>query len=199
MGGKAEAGVVRHAGCAGAEMTAGQRIIRVSCPETEEFLLESCRQDPKRHSLWRVLVFMVPLVLALFSLQAVSDKRKGDQAWWVSIVVGPAVAVLVFSLLILNQKRQLRKAIRKRLAQDGVETWLEFTDVGFLAAGPAGSSSHHPWKLVPRVVEKSEGLIIYVNEAAYFWLPKRVFIEADFASLVDLIATKVNRFDRIKK
>ena len=175
--------------------------IRVGYLENEEHYFEAAAQDPLRRSIWLMVGLPCCFGFILFGWQTLTDYRNGVHLWWIHGLIG---ALFVGFVLVLfgpiGQRWLLKKALRKRLANPPTQAWFEFTEAGFLSTGREGSSSHHPWTLVPRVIERPKGLLIYVEERMFFWVPKRVFSSPkDFTDLIDLILTRVKRFERVKK
>jgi hypothetical protein len=59
------------------------------------------------------------------------------------------------------------------------------------------SDSRFEWRMISRVVESSQGFLLYPNDQIFHWLPKHAF-EADGAKrFADLAESRVKRYDRI--
>jgi hypothetical protein len=174
--------------------------IRICVLETEEYFLEAFAHDPIRKRMWLIGSAASWFIFGYFVLDSVIARRKGHRHWRLGAAIGFFVSVLM-SLWFspAGQKWQLKRNLHKRLTRPPTQAWFEFREAGFLSAGREGSSSHHPWTLVQRVIEKTAGLLIYIDENAYFWVPKRAFSSPeDFARLVELIITRVKRFDHFR-
>jgi len=136
----------------------------------------------------------------LISILTLLEPRR-SRLWWLPILFGFAFVFFGFSWISqTGQRWLLKRSFRKVLTDPPTQVWFEFGEAGFLSTGKGGSTAHTPWTLVPRVMERTDGVLIFNENNAYHWLPRRAFAsEHDFASLLELIAAKVNNFERTGK
>ena len=171
-------------------------VIRARYLETEEHLLAAWDRNPGKPRLWIILLIALPLAGLLTLPGSFRDRAKGDKVWW----SGPAAFLVVSTLAAwwispAGQRRQIRKSLRKLLVTPPTEAWYEFSEAGFLSTGQGGKSAFHPWATVPKVLQLSDGLLVYFDQNSYYWVPKQAFASTeDYGIVVKLAQTKVKLF-----
>jgi YcxB-like protein len=174
------------------------QVIRATFSETEEYLVEAAQRSPERKKLQRknCLVGLTGATIASV-IVAWIESRKPDGIWWLGIPIGGFVAAfLIYQNSLSAMRRQIRTNARKRNEPVPLTT-MEFRSEGFTKAELNGRSSFHPWSSIPKVLVRSDGLMIYLFQNAFIWLPRTAFAsDQDHLVLQARIAAKVRSVER---
>ncbi|MBL9172337.1 MAG: hypothetical protein JNL10_02280 [Verrucomicrobiales bacterium] len=176
------------------------KVIRAKFLETEGHYLTAWERHP-RNTAWIWIIIAIPLVIGLLNLPGIiKDQKAGRNEWWAALIPVLLISILVwFYMSPSGQRRSIRKSLKKVLRSPPVEAWFEFADAGFLATGRDGRNSFHPWVAVPKAIECSDGVLIYIDDTnqAFFWLPQTAFSSPDdYSALKQLLIAKVRNVGR---
>jgi hypothetical protein len=84
------------------------------------------------------------------------------------------------------------------MGRDQTEAVAEFGQEALFISGEGGVATHIPWTAFHRVVERPKGLLVYDSELVFRWFPKKAFAsETDYAAAVELMRSKVSKFEKI--
>ena len=171
--------------------TAGP-VIRVHYLETEEHFLAAWDRNPRKSKAW-ILALIALAVVGLVNLPSIlREIAKENPGAWMSLVALLLLAAFVIWLLGPgSQRKEVRKSIQKLLTTPPAEAWIEFSDAGFMSTGQGGKSAFYPWTTVSKVLQVADGLLICVDEHAYYWIPQHLFASAeDYGIVTKLAQTK---------
>jgi hypothetical protein len=174
------------------------QVIRATFTETEEYLIDAARRNPERSKLARKTCFVGVAGATIASLIiGLIESRKPDGNWWVGIPIGAAVAgFMIYQSSLMAMRRQIRAKAQKRNGP-ALQKTVEFRPEGFTTIGLDGRTSFQPWPSIPKVLIRADGLMIYVHERAFIWLPRTAFAsDSDYLALQERIAAKVQSVER---
>jgi hypothetical protein len=188
-----------------------QQAIRISYVENADHLMEATEeaQMPTQAIPKWVQNTFIGLVIAGALLAAfIEESRKGVEKGILLISALAVIGILCFWIVVFRalglgkpskrNRKSYEKWYRKLTGRDQTQVVCEFGEAGFLVTGEGGVSNHSPWPTVVRAVERPKGLLVYTAPQIFNWFPKTVFAsEADYDSLLQLVATKVAKFERI--
>jgi hypothetical protein len=198
MGRREEAGHLRHAGRAGIEVNTAGPVIRARYLENEEYLLAAWDRNPAKSRAWNLVLIALSIAFLLTLPVSFRERAKGDPGWWITSATALFIAAfLIWWLNPLNQRRLVRKSIRKRITSPPTEAWFEFSEDGFMITGQGGRSAFHPWSTIPKVLQLCDGFLAYFDEHYYYWVPLDTFASAEeYGTVTKLAQSKVKRFQQ---
>ena len=106
------------------------------------------------------------------------------------------VAGISFLAVPLFVRRMTLRHYARRPDRGMVVSWEFHPD--YISTKTEASSSTFEWRMISRVLQATEGFLIYPNERIFHWLPIHAFCGAeDVESFTQLAKSKVQNFDRV--
>ena len=114
-------------------------------------------------------------------------------------VVSLALGLGYWAYWFLVRPRRLRSYAERVLQQMSVRDqkvrW-ELSSEGLACADPNSSTSFN-WVSVYEAVETPDGLLLFMNEGIFHWLPSHAFERATWKAVVELTASQVRKFSTL--
>jgi hypothetical protein len=176
--------------------------IRFSYIESGDLLLEGREQAaPSRPFRWGAWPAILLAIVVLTIFKAASERSYSGGINLKDVVITIGIVVFLAALLVLIKYSRFitlplyRRAYRKRTGRDQSKVICEFGDAALLISTEGGVDSHYPWSAIVRVIERSQGLLVYTGPEMFFWFPKTALAsENDFAAAKRLLESKVTDF-----
>jgi hypothetical protein len=185
--------------------------IRIRYIESGDYFVEGSEQLPSTPvsiSRWQIgfIIVVVVLMPVLMLLQQGLHERTFN---WKTFAISllPVLFVAGFAVLLffvfrkprlLFGQNYYRKSYRKQIGRDETNVVAEFGQDALFISGEGGVATHIPWNTIPRAIERPKGLLVYESDTVFRWFPKSAFAsEHDYAAAVELLRTKVVKFERM--
>jgi len=106
------------------------------------------------------------------------------------------VAAVSFLAIPLFVRQMTLRHYAKRPDRDMVILWEFYPDR--ITSRTEASSSMFEWRMISRVLQTTEGFLLYPNDRVFHWLPAHAFREpADVEAFAQLAKSKVRDFVRV--
>ncbi len=100
------------------------------------------------------------------------------------------------SVVPLADREMTLRHYAKRPDRDMVILWEFYPDR--ITSRTEASSSTLEWRMISRVLQTTEGFLLYPNDRVFHWLPAHAFREpADVEAFAQLAKSKVRDFVRV--
>jgi 2-amino-4-hydroxy-6-hydroxymethyldihydropteridine diphosphokinase len=97
-----------------------------------------------------------------------------------------------------KERARLQRTLQKKIGQEDLLVSCDFDDSGFRLAPENSNATRYPWSVVQRVVERPQGVFVFMNSWTYFWFPKVAFTSLDdFRALLEIVSTQVAKVERL--
>jgi hypothetical protein len=185
--------------------------IRIRYIESGDYFVEATEQLPStpvsigRWQIGIVIALLVLLPVLMLLQQSLHERTFNWKAFAAALL--PALVMVAFGVLLffvfrkprlLFGRNYYRKSYRKQIGRDETNVVAEFGQEALFISGEGGVATHIPWQTIPRAVERPKGLFVYESDTVFRWFPKSAFAsEHDYAAAVELLRTKVAKFERI--